>query len=458
MKKNELLERLKEGNFDLSETITTPQFKDIEVARYYFKNLVEQDGVLNTIIKSNYNNYNSNLVRFAEIYNVILDNIKSYSADLKTNNYENLKDLALYLKDEDREWLYKLCNTIIKYDNVDGENEEKTILFDFYEYIVNNNINGENKELLYALCLSRTDFYDNMKHVYIKPITKLIARKQGLMNIFNLTSWNIFDMVELEDFVESLSVSEKINIFLNTNKIIKITMDDFINNTDLIFSKMDKNKKTFLFLKEIKLSNIYLFNVVETIWDKYYNDENIEMLTYILNNSSRYSIKLDNLHNLKLDVNNTEFNYNLCNNIFNLVMSKNSNYDIETLLIMGARLLLNQVDINYVDKLIVNYPINFIWNNFVNTIGREKDINILTFLKNITLLELSTIQLYGIGKIYINYILQTPLKLNQFLLTRIDGHVFLKEDEWLDYSNKLTEIGYSQDEIKFIKTNFVTVE
>lgn len=200
-----------------------------------------------------------------------------------------------------------------------------------------------------------------------------------------------------------------------------------------------------------------MFNIVETIWDKYYNDENIEMLTYILNNSSRYSIKLDNLYNLKLDVNNTEFNYNLCNNIFNLVMSKTSNYDIETLLIMGARLLLNQVDINYVDKLIVNYPINFIWSNFVDTIGREKDTNILTFLNNITLLELNTLQLYGIGKIRIEHILQSPLKLNQFLLTRIDGYTWLKEEEWLGYSNKLTEIGYSKDEIKFIKTNFVTV-
>lgn len=246
MKKNELLERLKEGNFDLSETITTPQFKDIEVARWYFKNLVEQEGVLYRIIKSNYNNDNSNLVRFAEIYNVILDDIKSYSADLKTNNYENLKDLALYLKNEDREWLYKLCDTIITYNNTDNDNEKEDILLDFYKYIVNNNINDKNKELLYALCLSRTDFYDNMIHVYIEPITKLIASKQDLMNIFNLTSWNVFDMVGLEDFVESLSVSEKINIFLNTNKIIKITMDDFINNTDLIFSKMDKNKKNIL--------------------------------------------------------------------------------------------------------------------------------------------------------------------------------------------------------------------
>ena len=457
MKKNELLERLKNGTFDLKETITSSQFKDIEVARWYFKRIVEQEGVLYRIIKSNYNNDNSNLVKFAETYNVILDNIKSYSADLKTNDYENLKDLALYLKNEDREWLYKLCDTIITYNNTDNDNEKEDILLDFYKYIVNNNINDKNKELLYALCLSRTDFYDNMIHVYIEPITKLIASKQDLMNIFNLTSWNVFDMVGLEDFVESLSVSEKINIFLNTDKIIKIAMAEYINNVELIFDEMDKNKKVFMYVKTIKSFDKY-FTILETIWDKYYNDKNIEMLTYILDNTSRYYIELDNLYNLKLDVNNTEFNYTLCDKIFDLVMSKTSNYDIETLLIMGARLFNILVDINYVDKLIVDYPIDFIWNNFVNTIGREKDINILTFLKNITLLELNTLQLYGIGKIHIEYILQSPLKLNQFLLTRIDGYSFLNENEWLNYSNRLTEIGYTKDEIKFIKTNFVMVK
>ena len=61
MKKNELLEKLKQGEFDLDTPITFTQFKDIEVAKYYFKNIVEQSSL---VLFKNEIKYNINRILY----------------------------------------------------------------------------------------------------------------------------------------------------------------------------------------------------------------------------------------------------------------------------------------------------------------------------------------------------------------------------------------------------------
>ena len=81
MKKNELLEKLKQGNFDLTETITTTQFKDIEVARWFFKCLVEGGELMlfKNIILNNTYCTNKNFVEFNNIYRLIDVDLCSYN-------------------------------------------------------------------------------------------------------------------------------------------------------------------------------------------------------------------------------------------------------------------------------------------------------------------------------------------------------------------------------------------
>lgn len=102
MKKNELLEQLKQGEFNLSTSISKDHLADKEVLRWYMKNVFEQEGWINF----KYNHKRTNETRIKRLYDnddnkLLLD----------------LKDLLIYLEKEDKEFAYKVINGIIEYNN-----------------------------------------------------------------------------------------------------------------------------------------------------------------------------------------------------------------------------------------------------------------------------------------------------------------------------------------------------
>ena len=180
MKKNELLEKLKQGNFDLTETITTTQFKDIEVARWFFKNVVE-DGELmlfKNIILNNTYCTNKNFVEFNNIYRLI-------DVDLCSYNYHVMRILSLYINNENKSFLLSMLDYM---EDFKRDNNIK-IMDNLFNYIIDNNIHGEINQYIYNFFMGYNNYVNTFRD-YIIHFTKLLtSRDCDVINPYMLDTY-----------------------------------------------------------------------------------------------------------------------------------------------------------------------------------------------------------------------------------------------------------------------------
>ena len=180
MKKNELLEKLKQGNFDLKETISSSQFKDIEVARWYFKNVVE-DGELmlfKNIILNNTYYTNKNFVEFNNIYRLI-------DVDLCSYNYHVMRILSLYINNENKSVLLSMLDYM---EDFKRDNNIK-IIDNLFNYIIDNNIHGEVNQDIYNFFMGYNNYVNTFRD-YIIHFTKLLtSRDCDVINPYMLDTY-----------------------------------------------------------------------------------------------------------------------------------------------------------------------------------------------------------------------------------------------------------------------------
>ena len=180
MKKNELLERLKNGTFDLKETITSSQFKDIEVARWYFKRIVE-DGELmlfKNIILNNTYCTNKNFVEFNNIYRLI-------DVDLCSYNYHVMRILSLYINNENKSFLLSMLDYM---EDFKRDNNIK-IIDNLFNYIIDNNIHGEVNQDIYNFFMGYNNYVNTFRD-YIIHFTKLLtSRDCDVINPYKLDTY-----------------------------------------------------------------------------------------------------------------------------------------------------------------------------------------------------------------------------------------------------------------------------
>ena len=445
MKKNELLEKLKNGTFDLTETITSSQFKDIEVARWFFKNVVE-DGSLSHIIYSYSKRKDYNLVRFAKIYDVLLDTSYKYTPELKTNNYENLKDLALYLEKDDREFLYMVVGSIIKYNNSDNKKDREQTIFDLCQYVIDNNINSKIQNWLYIICVENTDFYKDILDNYILQILKLLSSKKDTIDMIDKYNLDIFNCYHKN--MPQFNMLEKINTFLNTGYRFDISIDEYTTNLDLILNELEKHPEILTLLND---SGVFEnSNIINDLWTKYYTAKNTNILLYFVD-----TLYENNMYDLILNEKEEEYNYILCDKLISSFKT-NNNVAHEKYIIIVSRLL-KVLNWQHIGMLIKTYSCEYMWKYFADTNAPFRDEITLKFLTDITILNLDILTICDIGEINFEYLLQLTVRLNQFLLTKVYGYGYLYEEEWLKTVNILKDKGYTDKEIEFIKNKCVYI-
>ena len=180
MKKNELLEKLKQGNFDLKETITSSQFKDIEVARWFFKRVVE-DGELmlfKNIILNNTYCTNKNFVEFNNIYRLI-------DVDLCSYNYHVMRILSLYINNENKSFLLSMLDYM---EDFKRDNNIK-IIDNLFNYIIDNNIHGGVNQDIYNFFMGYNNYVNTFRD-YIIHFTKLLtSRDCDVINPYMLDTY-----------------------------------------------------------------------------------------------------------------------------------------------------------------------------------------------------------------------------------------------------------------------------
>ena len=202
MKNKNLLKLLKQGNVNsLDVTITSNQFKDIEVAKYYFKNIVEQSSLVLFKNEIKYNiNRNKNFVKLNNIYHLLLD--ESYYSG--SYNYSMIKEISEYVNIENKIFLYYLLDMFNEYIKT----EDIGILYNIYKFIRDNNINNEVNQYIYYFCMDskyiKQKFRDNLM-----CFTKLLISKDcniinpyvilGILETYNWFNENkdIFSEIEL---------------------------------------------------------------------------------------------------------------------------------------------------------------------------------------------------------------------------------------------------------------------
>ena len=180
MKKNELLEKLKNGTFDLTETITSSQFKDIEVARWFFKNVVE-DGELilfKNIILNNTYCTNKNFVEFNNIYRLI-------DVDFCSYNYHVMRILSLYINNENKSFLLSMLDYM---EDFKRDNNIK-IIDNLFNYIIDNNIHGKVNQDIYNFFMGYNNYVNTFRD-YIIHFTKLLtSRDCDVINPYMLDTY-----------------------------------------------------------------------------------------------------------------------------------------------------------------------------------------------------------------------------------------------------------------------------
>lgn len=456
MKNENLLKLLKQGKFNsLDITITSNQFKDIEIARWFFKNLVENKNLLNKIITFG---LDKNTIRLSKIYNVLV-NIKQYDLNnLKTDNYENLKDLALYLEPDNKDFIYNIVDSIIKYDNMNNiikhddmetETEKEQLILDLCRYILDANICNERKEMLYKLFVSKTSLYKDMLTKYPLGILKLMANTKPLINLFPLINFELYNTID--NNFDKFNLFEKINLYSNIHQITYISVDEIKENMDLVLNEIGT---TDVLVKLLSYNRIFEkdFDILNTIWDVCYDNQNLEALNYLVKNIRGGDKEL--LLNLKL--NDSKFNNVLCNYLIqDYYQHRHSVNDGYSIMISN---LLNLLDLEQFNNIINSYDMSFIWEYIINVYSSIKIDTIITLLVNISMLTSSILTIYGIGDISLEYILAMPIRVHEFILTKLYGRRWLFEEEWLMMLNNLKEKGYADNEIEFIKNRCIYVK
>lgn len=425
MKKNELLEQLKQGEFNLSTSISKDHLADKEVLRWYMKNVFEQARWINF----KYNHKGTNETRINRMYD---NNDNKLLLDLK--------DLLIYLEKEDKEFAYKVINGIIEYNNSKNINIIRVLIIELSSYTQDNK-----KEAFYKHLIPNDILFklDELEDIEIFNMFKQLAKNQ---NGLGLTRLHINDSIRkiLNKYVDKFNLFEKINLMMRNDIAFSIDINEWFNSYTNILSKYDNKEQVFHLL--LVYSTDLTENKILSLWEELYNsNKEYSLLTTLFEYIWYYKhIELDK-YNINKYINikfyNHSANYTLLKHLLvkNMWLTQRDAYSHLT------STLLRVLRYGYVYKILKNDTLSKIM--FI-TIEEKTKIKLIN-----SLIENNTSLLLLCNSLEIDIMLLDKIdyKLPEFYISKLKNIKTINKGEWIEETNKLLTKGYSDKEILYIQ-------
>ena len=425
MKKNELLEKLKQGEFTLSTPISRDHLADKEVLRWYMKNVFEHERWSNF----HYNHINTNETRILRLYDN--DNNKLLL---------DLKDLLIYLEKEDKEFTYKVINSIIEYNNSKNINIIRVLIIELSSYTKDNK-----KEAFYRYLIPNDILFklDELEDIEIFNMFKQLAKNQ---NGLGLTRLHINDSIRkiLNKCVDKFNLFEKINLMMRKDIAFSIDINEWFNSYKDILSKYNNKEQVFHLL--LVYSTNLTENKILSLWEELYNsNKEYSLLTTLLDYIWYYKhIELDkyNINNyININFYNHSANYTLLKHLLekNMWLTQLDAYSHMTSTLLGF------LPYGYVYKILKN---DILAKTMFTTIDKETKIKLIkSLIENNT----SLLLLCNSLEIDITLLDRIEYKLPEFYISKLKNIKTINKGEWIEETNKLLTKGYSDEEILYIQ-------